>query len=152
MYFALTPLLPVLSRCVLSCPGCSACASGSVWLPFSCVRPLSTTPSNSIMGQGLGEPQFTWSVSPAVLSLLLWSILKSSKLSLKKVLSFQLPPSTVYLDCHKLRGNTGTQFCCGFIFQTWFFEVITFINMLAVQLWLKTNYLLNILYSGCFFC
>lgn len=65
MYFALTPPLPVLSRCVLSCPGCSACASGSVWLPFSCVRPLSTTPSNSIMGRGPDEPPSTWSVSPS---------------------------------------------------------------------------------------
>ena len=62
-FFFLTPPLLVLSRCVLSCPGCSACASGSVWLPFSCVRPLSTTPSNNIPGRGLDGPPSTWSVS-----------------------------------------------------------------------------------------
>lgn len=62
-FFFLTPPPLVLSRCVLSCPGCSACASGSVWLPFSCVRPLSTTPSNSTLGRGLGGPPSTWSVS-----------------------------------------------------------------------------------------
>lgn len=64
MYFVLTPPLPVLSRCVLSCPGCCACASGSVWRPFSCVRPLSTTPSSSTTGRGPDEPASTWSVSP----------------------------------------------------------------------------------------
>lgn len=51
------------SRCALSCRGCSACASGSACLRFSCARPLSTTPSSSTLVWGPGEPPSTWSVS-----------------------------------------------------------------------------------------
>lgn len=46
-FFFFWPLLS--SRCVLSCRGCSACASGSACLRFSCARPLSTTPSSSTL-------------------------------------------------------------------------------------------------------
>lgn len=56
--------LQLFSRCVLSCRGCSACASGSVWRLFSSVRPLSTTPSNSIRVWGPDGPPSTWSVRP----------------------------------------------------------------------------------------
>lgn len=56
--------LHLFSRCVLSCRGCSACASGSVWRLFSSVRPLSTTPSNSTRVWGPDGPPSTWSVRP----------------------------------------------------------------------------------------
>ena len=50
----------VHSRCVLSCPGCSACVSGSVWRPFSCARPPSMTPSSSTMWHGPDASPSTW--------------------------------------------------------------------------------------------